>query len=288
MKYLSKHFLLVAFLTLGASVHAQQWVTEARLYGVTLSCKANSGQIVPLLLSERAVKLGGGAYAHFDSTRGPSIMFSQAYLQTLPRLGVFFVFYHECAHVALPIGIGLGTTAQEVNADCYAVREMRNAGLLTSWQDFNEAISVVKNMAGSAMGHLPGPERVKAAAECLNIPILRSASSICRSMDMIFAGGKALLSRPSLDNKTIFEGSYCYVDKQRPWLNCSRDFDNENAAIAFQNTFMNAMESCLPKDFIYSKVHVFQDWTNAATGQRVSMKRELDDRRVEFGVMPEK
>lgn len=240
------------------SVHAQQWYNEIKIHGVPISCTADGGKKVPLIISDQARKWGGG-YAHTDPVKGPTLMLSPTYLNTLPRLAAFNLFYHECAHLALPMGVGLGNPEQEKKADCYAVREMRKHGLISSWEDFKEATAYLRTLKATGKGHRPGPERVKMAARCAKIPVMTSGASLCRDLDRIFAGGKEAFESDGGNKRVrigiLFGKKDCTYDTSyaSPEYRCSREFgesaSRRERALAFGDRTVREVKKCLPSNF---------------------------------------
>lgn len=155
-------FLLVI---ITGSVSAQQY--EVNVHGVPISCTASNGRLVPFYADMNAARLArqlGGARADYSPKYGYTIALDLSFMNSLPPLGAFFAMYHECAHVALPMGVGLASPRQERNADCHAVRSMRAHGLIRSLNEFNEAMSAVVQSGG---GHYIDNQRIRAAANCL-------------------------------------------------------------------------------------------------------------------------
>lgn len=71
-----------------------------------------------------------------------------------------FVYAHECAHQVVG--------GNEQAADCWAVRVMRNQGLLPP-----QYTSAIARMFANSPGdwtHAPGPQRVQQMAYCYNTP----------------------------------------------------------------------------------------------------------------------
>ncbi|HBH89091.1 hypothetical protein [Ponticaulis sp.] len=149
-----------------APVHAQG-SSSINIAGLNFYCNANNGARVPIYFTENAWR-GGGAMAGIDPYRGFYIDVSPNYLYSLNQYAAAYVFLHECAHVALPFGVGLASPSQEMNADCYAIRQMRNLRLINNPYEFNAAVSAVANMPGSPAGHLPGPARIRHLAQCIS------------------------------------------------------------------------------------------------------------------------
>jgi len=137
------------------------------IYGVPISCTASNNQTVLFYdhpAAAFAAKQMGGARADFSPQFGYTIALDPQFMNNLPPLGAFFTVYHECAHVALPMGVGLASPSQERNADCFAVRSMKEDGLLNSWSDFHKAMSAVISSGG---GHFMNQQRISAMAKCL-------------------------------------------------------------------------------------------------------------------------
>ena len=156
--------LLMQVITSGTA-SAQQY--KVNVHGVSISCTASNGGLVPFYADRnaaRAARKMGGARADFRPRYGYTIALDLNFMNSLTPLGAFFAIYHECAHVALPMGVGLGSSAQERNADCHAVRSMRAHGLIRSSNDFNQAMSAVIQ---SGSGHSIDRRRINAAARCL-------------------------------------------------------------------------------------------------------------------------
>ncbi len=255
---------------------AQQVLPSIRLHGVPLSCTAHGGKKVPLIISDQAMKWKGG-YAKLDPVKGPSLMLSPTYLNTLPRLAAFNLFYHECAHLALPIGIGFQNPKKESKADCYAVKAMRKHGLISSMKDFREATQFLRTLNATSEGHLPGPERVKQAAKCAKIPVVRGGDGgFCRDLDMVFAGGNAFLKRYDFDNKKLF-GLYCSYDVygSDAQLTCERTIERKKSRTSFANTLASKVRNCLPSDFKYEYSDAMPEfshsWESDATEHGVTV-----------------
>jgi hypothetical protein len=143
---------------------AQQ--TTVIVHGIPLTCQASNGQQVPFFFDPNAAaaaRVMGGARADYSPRYGFTIAIDPQYIAQLPRLGALFVVFHECAHVALPMGVGLLSPMQERNADCHAIRSMRQMGFINSWNDFQQAMSALFVSGG---GHGVDPARVNAMVRC--------------------------------------------------------------------------------------------------------------------------
>jgi hypothetical protein len=266
--------------------HAQEWVSSLNVHGVPLSCTSSGGTLVPLKATEEAIAKGGGGFASLDPIKGPSILLSPSYLATLPRIGAFFLFYHECAHVALPFGIGLGTASQEANADCYAVKEMRGAGLIESWSGFSEAVTIIKGAPQSSK-HLPGSDRIAAAAKCAKISMIGSSNGICRAVETVLTGGNGYLSRNASSVKGIVPGFSCELLDAGKRLRCSRFYGEDSDRQKFDaRSVREELGSCMPEDFAYRPpASGFFGWTNSATGQSIGVSTR-DEWELSFDITP--
>jgi hypothetical protein len=63
----------------------------------------------------------------------------------------------------------LGPANNEINADCWSIKTMRNQGLL-SINELPELMAQISNTPGSMWGHLPGPSRAALFAKCFQTP----------------------------------------------------------------------------------------------------------------------
>ena len=157
--------VLGAMLLLGLVCFSTASFAQSRtisVYGVQLYCNDSIGRPVPFYVDDFAAQSYGGAFAVPDSPTGPAIVVSLSTLRNVPPLSAFMIVFHECGHVALPIGIGAGSPNQELNADCFAIREMRRFGLINNMRDFEEAVAYVSSFHGQ------GPYRRQNAFNCLN------------------------------------------------------------------------------------------------------------------------
>jgi hypothetical protein len=68
--------------------------------------------------------VGNPARARWDPSGAPYIIFDPVQIAAKPPYERKFIFFHECAHVAIP-------TLDEVAANCRALIEVRSRGLLS-------------------------------------------------------------------------------------------------------------------------------------------------------------
>lgn len=137
---------ILLFCLFVASASAQTPVMNYN--GAPISCMSSLGTPALFYFDPQAAALAtnsGGGYATINHT-GAHIALNLQQLNSMPVLSAFMVIYHECAHVNLPFGVGLGTPAQELNADCHAIRTMRDQGLITNWNDFSQAMTQLSMM----------------------------------------------------------------------------------------------------------------------------------------------
>lgn len=159
--------MLMLCLLIGASTKVFAEYPIIYMHGKPVSCTASNGQTVLFYdnpAAAQAARQMGGARADFTQQFGYTIALDPSFMNSLPFLGAIFSAYHECAHVALPMGVGLGSPSQERNADCYAAQAMKAHGYIKSWKDFNEAMSAIIVSGG---GHAMSAQRINAIKQCL-------------------------------------------------------------------------------------------------------------------------
>lgn len=147
---------------------AQSGPPQYQIYvsNVPLSCSSHYGEPVPIYVDD-SVYQNIGIAARNPMNGAPYIIISPSFLNQVTYQAAVFWFYHECAHHALAIGVGSQSQGAEVNADCYAIRAMRNHGLVRNQYDFDAIISSIVGMPGTQQ-HLPGPYRAQHLWNCLN------------------------------------------------------------------------------------------------------------------------
>ena len=104
----------------------------------------------PTLISRKFWDYGG-------ATDG-LIILNPRKLATVPKAVRFYVYTHECGHQIFG--------ANEIKADCYAVRRGRRAGWLTR-KGLGQICHFYRNRQGDYV-HPPGPERCKLMTRCFN------------------------------------------------------------------------------------------------------------------------
>ncbi len=130
--------------------------------GQPMRCRDFRGVVVR---TTRATELGDVGRAQII-TRIPIISLDPDRLRTLPPTMQIFFYMHECAHHVLGHTIS-PTPASENEADCWAIKYGREAGLL-SRLDVEGFGPYLADSKGSPFGHLPGPQREEHLLQCFD------------------------------------------------------------------------------------------------------------------------
>lgn len=156
MKWIGVLVLLVTFVNSDAATSGGPHYS-LNFDGVPVSCTARTGKLVPIYLDEAANRWGGGVVR----TQPHDLMvLSPSVLKRLPIRSALFLFYHECAHLALPIGTGTYAMQQETNADCYAMQFMTRNKIVKSISEFREATVILRQVIPTWQ-HLPAEARIR-------------------------------------------------------------------------------------------------------------------------------
>lgn len=137
-------------------------VVEAVIAGVSQTCEDFRG--IPVHTMEMD-DLGDVARTWIVS-RMPVIAIDPQRMGRLPAKLQLFFFQHECAHHALGHNFA-PTMWSENEADCWAVKRGRDKGLFTR-DDVAAFAPYFANSKGTAVGHLPGPERAARLLVCFD------------------------------------------------------------------------------------------------------------------------
>lgn len=132
-----------------------QW--EIDIQGRRARCTSYDNRPVRI---ERDDRLGDVGLAIRDPGWQPIIIINPTELARFPPVVAQWWFAHECGHHALPPGQN-----GETDADCYAVRAMVDQRLIRTAADL-EGFAALRGLRGTAMGHLPGPVRVRRIVDC--------------------------------------------------------------------------------------------------------------------------
>lgn len=126
--------------------------------GNQLYCTSNQGQPVAFVPNTMLNDVGRAIPGY-----PPRIEFNPYVLaQFTPKMQLFW-YGHECAHHLL------GNANNEINADCWSIKTMRNQGLLQA-NEIPQLMAQIANTPGSIWGHLPGNQRAQLFAQCYLTP----------------------------------------------------------------------------------------------------------------------
>ncbi len=152
-----KMFLAVVVSILSTMVNAQVQgpYSSINIGGVNMFCTAASGQNVAIYIDPSVNQFIGRA-----SHNGyPTIQLGPGFFNSVPGFVGQFWFLHECAHHVVG--------GNEAASDCFAIRNMRDLGLITHPQQLNILLNQIAQMQGSYT-HLPGSHRAQNIFQCLN------------------------------------------------------------------------------------------------------------------------
>ena len=135
----------------------------APAFAQPLPCSSYSGIPVPYISDPTLNNVG---VAHTMQNGQPVIVINPNVVGPLPEYVRQFWYAHECAHHALhPM------QNSEVNADCYAIKAIRNIGIISNRQQIGVLLSYISTLPGNIMtGHLPGPARAQNLYACFATP----------------------------------------------------------------------------------------------------------------------
>lgn len=126
--------------------------------GLPVYCTSYQGQPVAFIENPMLPDVGRA-----QPGNPPTIELNPSVLaQLTPKMQLFW-YGHECAHHVL------GPANSEVNADCWAIKTMRDQGLLPP-HELPQLMAQISGTPGSMWGHLPGPHRANLLAQCYNAP----------------------------------------------------------------------------------------------------------------------
>ncbi len=134
------------------------------LDGTSLQCMDFRGQTVRTI---RMDDIGDVARASIIN-RMPIITLNPLRLETLPGKMQIFFFNHECAHHVLGHVFSPSPTSEN-EADCWSVKTGRDSGLFMR-SDVQAFAPHFAKSRGTALGHLPGPERAARLVACFDDP----------------------------------------------------------------------------------------------------------------------
>lgn len=124
------------------------------------SCVDSTGRRV--VMTERETPNTAMAGRRPDGT--PFMVFDPQRMAALHPVTRLFVFYHECAHHVLGHTAGNQHNHREIDADCWAIRHLQQAGRI----DIRGIRFVQRDVSrwNGSQVHLPGPERAQHIGRC--------------------------------------------------------------------------------------------------------------------------
>ncbi|MDP3511672.1 MAG: hypothetical protein Q8S20_02890 [Sulfuritalea sp.] len=139
------------------------FVTPIPVLAQPLPCSSFTGIPVPYIPNPALNNVG---VAHTMQNGQPVIVMNPNVVGPLPEFVRQFWYAHECAHHALhPMH------NSEMNADCYAIKAIRNIGLISNPQQVGFLLNYISTLPGNIMtGHLPGPARAQNMYACFATP----------------------------------------------------------------------------------------------------------------------
>ncbi len=128
-----------------------------------LPCTSYFGIPVPYLANPNLNDVG---VANTMYNGQPVIQINPNVVGSLPEYVRQFWYAHECAHHALHPSLN-----SEISADCYAIKAIRNIGIINHPQQIGGLLNYISHLPGSIQtGHLPGPARAQNLYACFNTP----------------------------------------------------------------------------------------------------------------------
>jgi len=155
---LSLAFSLAVMTPVAAPARAQDGgMWQVYIAGVPLSCASYYGEPVRIYMTRDLNNVG---IATRVQNGQPIIVMNPDVLARFQPLVQVWWFAHECGHHAL------GPYNSETNAVCWGVRVLRDQGVLRNVYDLQAFAFVLSSLPGSAVGHLPGPQRAQNVINC--------------------------------------------------------------------------------------------------------------------------
>lgn len=133
------------------------------IFAQPLPCSSFFGIPVPYISDPALNNVG---VAHSMQNGQPIIVINPNVVGPLSEYVRQFWYAHECAHHALhPM------QNSEVNADCYAIKAIRNIGVIANRQQIGVLLNYISTLPGNIVtGHLPGPARAQNLYACFAMP----------------------------------------------------------------------------------------------------------------------
>ncbi len=157
---MSKIIVIAAFITTNLFFYSLAQAQQGPLGyvdigGVPMHCTTSSGQRAAIFIDPSVDHNIGRAM----NNGYPIIVLGPGFFNRVPPLVGKFWFLHECAHHVVG--------GNEAAADCFAIRNLRDLGLIRHPRQVDELLYQISQMPGS-FRHLPGPPRAQNIYFCLN------------------------------------------------------------------------------------------------------------------------
>lgn len=147
---------LLLLLAMFSSALWSQSTYRVDIGGIPVHCEDHTGRPVLFVPNYQLQDVGRALPSH-NPMQPPIIELNPNVLASLSLRMQLFWYAHECAHHAIG--------NDEILADCWAVRRMRDQGYLAPWQ-VPELQQQIVHTSGSIWGHLPGPLRAQHFGRC--------------------------------------------------------------------------------------------------------------------------
>jgi len=156
MKILFSGSLILALVLLSSTSNAQVQgpFPSINIGGVNMYCTTTQGQTAAIYIDPSVNQyIGRASHNGF-----PVIQLGPGFFNSVPGFVGQFWFLHECAHHVVG--------SSEAEADCFAIQNMRNLGLINHPNQVHILLNQISQMSGS-FTHLPGPPRAQNIFNCL-------------------------------------------------------------------------------------------------------------------------
>ncbi|MFT4978274.1 MAG: hypothetical protein ACI8S6_004182 [Myxococcota bacterium] len=159
MKILFKAIIAsVMMMSLSAQAQVTGPMYSVNVGGIPLNCRSFAGEPVAIFLNPGLNNIG---VASRHNSGAPIIEINPNVINRYSSIVAQWWFAHECAHHAMTPAMN-----SENNADCFAIRQLRQFGLLQNPTQLQTFYYELSSLPGSSSGHLPGPARVEHITRC--------------------------------------------------------------------------------------------------------------------------
>ena len=154
-------WLIAAFLLSAGGAHAEPVVVG--------DCHLPNGRLVQWRPSASIPDI---ALATHDRVSGaPVIYYNPNVIDWLPPQLRTWIFAHECAHLVFDhLRFGVATAEQEIEADCWATRELTARGVLSP-VDIELMEDAIATLLPDHWRHMPGRFRAIELQKCAQYPL---------------------------------------------------------------------------------------------------------------------